>query len=333
MPRLAMHRRRLAGIGLAVLVLVAPPWAAHRTLHAQQQSQLFLSVLDASGQPVTDLELGDVSVVVDEVDCKVVKLEPISKVMKVTLMIDNGSATTNMLSNLRTGLKGFIEAIPEGVQIELLTTAPQPRWLEKFTADRAKLLKAVDRLTPDTGAALFFDALSEAGNRVDKEKGDYLPVFVTLASDVGRNSGAMDRDYQKLQQQIVRRAITVHFIMFHSGGTREGAVAGDVQTQIGLALTKLSGGRYENIAANTRLVTLMPEMAKQIAESNVRQTHQYRITYERPGKDPKPAQQIAAGLTGLRPGIAPAVSLNGKDRKSTRLNSSHSAKSRMPSSA
>jgi hypothetical protein len=311
MPRLALHRRRFVGIGLAVLSLIASPWGVNRTLHAQQQGQLFLSVLDASGQPVTDLDPGDVSVMVDDVDCKVVKLEPISRTMKVTLMVDNGSATSNVLSVLRTAVKGFIEAIPDGVQIELLTTAPQPRWLEKFTSDREKLLKAVDRLTPDSGAALFFDALVEAGNRVDKEKGDYFPVFMMLASDVGRNSGAMDREYQKLQQQIIQRAITIHFLMFHSGGTREGSVAGALQTEVGLALTKMSGGRYENIAANTRLASLMPEMAKQIAESNLRQTHQYRITYERPGKDLKPPQKISAGLTKLRIGVAPLLSIDG----------------------
>ena len=311
MPRLALHRRRLVGIGLAVLSLIASPWGVTRTLHAQQQGQLFLSVLDASGQPVTDLDPGDVSVMVDDVDCKVVKLEPFSKAMKVTLMIDNGSATSNVLSILRTAVKGFIEAIPDGVQIELLTTAPQPRWLEKFTSDRERLLKAVDRLTPDSGAALFFDALVEAGNRVDKEKGDYFPMFMMLASDVGRNSGAMDREYQKLQQQIIQRAITIHFLMFHSGGTREGSVAGALQTEVGLALTKMSGGRYENIAANTRLASLMPEMAKQIAESNLRQTHQYRITYERPGKDLKPPQKISAGLTKLRIGVAPLLSIDG----------------------
>ncbi len=311
MPRLALHRRRFIGIGLAVLSLIASPWGVNRTLHAQQQGQLFLSVLDASGQPVTDLEPGDISVMVDDVDCRVVKLEPISKAMKVTLMIDNGSATSNVLSVLRTAVKGFIEAIPDGVQIELLTTAPQPRWLEKFTSDREKLLKAVDRLTPDSGAALFFDALVEAGNRVDKEKGDYFPVFMMLASDVGRNSGALDREYQKLQQQIIQRAITIHFLMFHSGGTREGSVAGALQTEVGLALTKMSGGRYENIAANTRLASLMPEMAKQIAESNLRQTHQYRITYERAGKELKPPQKISAGLTKLRIGVAPLLSIDG----------------------
>jgi hypothetical protein len=304
-------RPRPVGIGLAMWLLMARPWGLDQSVHAQQQGQLFMSVVDATGTPVADLVPGDVSVRADDVDCKIVKVELVSKAMKVTLMIDNGAATSTVLSNLRTGVRGFIEGIPEGVPIELLTTAPQPRWLEHFTADREKLLKAVDRITPDAGAALFLDALVEAGNRADKDKGDYLPVFVELASDVGRNRGAYDRDYMKLQQQIIQRGITVHFIMFHSGGDRPGSVAGAVQTEVGLALTRLSGGRYENIAAQTRLTTLMPEMAKQIADSNARQTHQYRITYERPGKEARAPQTLSAGLTKMRIGDTPRLSIDG----------------------
>jgi len=47
MPRFPSHRRRPAGIGLA-LVLFACVWSGGRTVEAQQQGQLFLSVLDAS---------------------------------------------------------------------------------------------------------------------------------------------------------------------------------------------------------------------------------------------------------------------------------------------
>ena len=57
---------------------------------------------------------------------------------------------------------------------------------------------------------------------------------------------------------------------------------GGAQTEIGLAVTKLSGGRYENITATTRLATLLPELGKQIAQSQARQSHQFRVTYERP---------------------------------------------------
>jgi hypothetical protein len=169
----------------------------------------------------------------------------------------------------------------------------------------------LDRLTPDTGAGLFFDALTEAGNRIDKEKGAYFPVFLMLASDFGRNNSSMDRDYQKLQKQILQYGITVHFVMFHSGGDRAGSVAGAIQTEVGLALTKLSGGRYENINSSTRLVTLLPELVQSLGQTNLRQMNLYRITYERPGKDSKPIQQIGGALKTSRPGLVPQLSLDG----------------------
>ena len=231
--------------------------------------------------------------------------------MKLTVMIDNGQATSSSLANLRTSLRGFFEAIPADVETSLLTTAPQPRWIVRPTKDRQQLLKGVDLIAPDSGAALFFDALVEAGNRSDKDKTDHFPVFMMLASDVGRNSSAMDKEFERLQKQIIQRAITVHFVILHSGGERVGAVAGALQTEVGLALTKLSGGRYENIAANTRLTTLLPEFAQQISQSNLRQTHEYRVTYERPGKDAKAAQRISAGVSRLRIGVSPMLSIDG----------------------
>lgn len=310
MPRLVLRHWQRVGICLgAILSLVASPGS--QLVHGQERGQLYISVLDSMGEPVTDLEPGDITVQVDDVDAKIVKMEPISRPMKLTVMIDNGQATSNSLANLRTALKGFFEAIPEDVETSLLTTAPQPRWIVKPTKDRQQLLKGVDLIAPDSGAALFFDALVEAGNRVDKDKSDHFPVFMMLASDVGRNSSAMDKEYERLQRQVIQRAITVHFVILHSGGERVGAVAGALQTEVGLALTKLSGGRYENIAANTRLTTLLPEFAQAIKQSNLRQTHQYRVTYERGGKDSKAGQKISAGISRLRIGVTPMLSIDG----------------------
>lgn len=309
MTRGMAHGRRSVVVGVATaLALVAFAQAPQ----AQQQGQLYISVLDASGQPVSDLEPGDLTVIVDDVECRTVKMEAISRPTRLTVMIDNGPATTRELANLRTAFKAFINAVPGDMSIELLTLAPQPRWLERATTDHAKLLQAVDRIAPDSGAALFFDALVEAGNRIDKDKDkDYFPVIMMLASDFGRNSSAMDREYEKLQKQIIQRAVTVHFIQFHSGGERVGGVAGALQTEVGLAVTRLSGGRYENIAASTRLITLLPEFAQSIGQSNVRQMNQYRVTYERPGRNLPNPQRIAASLSRLRIGVQPQLSLDG----------------------
>src|SRR5580765_2247700 len=303
MGRFIPRRRKLLTLGVASLAALVCLTAAPR-VRAQQQGQLYISVLDADNRPVTDLEPGDINVVVDDADTKVVKLEPVSKPMKLTLMVDNGPVLTKELATFRTALKAFFDALPADLEISLYTINPQPRTIVKATTDRQKLLHGVDLIAPDTGAGMFFDALVEASERVEKDKADHFPVLMMVASDFGRNSSAMDRDFEKLQKRIVQKAITVHFLILHGGGDRVNSVAGALQTEVGLQVTRLSGGRYENIAAATRLVTLLPEFAKQISESNVRQTHQYRVTYERPGKDSKAAQRISAGVSRLRIGVS-----------------------------
>jgi hypothetical protein len=302
------QRRFITRVGATLIVALACLATGSRA-RAQQQGQLYISVLDGDNQPVTDLEPGDLTVVVDDVDCRVVKLEPISKPMKLTLMVDNGPVLTKELATFRTALKAFLDVLPPDLEVSLYTINPQPRTVVKATTDRQQLLHGVDLIAPDTGAGMFFDALVEASERVEKDKTDHFPVLMMVASDFGRNSSAMDRDFERLQKRIVQKAITVHFLILHGGGDRVNSVAGALQTEVGLQVTRLSGGRYENIAAATRLVTLLPEFGKQIAESNLRQTHQYRITYER--KDTKAPQRLSASLSRLRIGVQAKLSVDG----------------------
>jgi len=307
MRRLVFDRGRFLALGAGCLAaLMAVPAAG---VHAQQQGQLYISVLDADNNPVTDLEPSDITVVVDDVDCKVLKLEPVGKPMKLTMLVDNGPVTTKELASFRNGLRAFLTALPEPLEVALYTINPQPRPVVKATTDRQKLIQGVDLIAPENGAGLFFDALVEASERIEKDKSENFPVLMMVASDFGRNSSAMDRDFERLQRRIVQKAITVHFLILHGGGDRVNSVAGALQTEVGLQVTRLSGGRYENIAAATRLVTLLPEFARQIAESNLRQTHQYRITYER--KDTRPAQRLSASLSRLRVGVNAKLSVDG----------------------
>jgi hypothetical protein len=291
----------------ALAVMVAA--LAGVAVTGQQQGQLYMSVLGPDSQPVTDLDPGELTVVVDDMECRVVKLEAVSKPMKLTLMVDNGPILTKELATFRSALKAFLEALPPELEVSVYTINPQPRPVVRPTTDRRKLLQGVDLIAPDSGAGMFFDALVEASDRVEKDKSDHFPVLMMVASDLGRNSSAMDRDFERLQKRIVQRGITVHFVILHGGGDRVNSVAGALQTEVGLQVTRLSGGRYENIAAATRLVTLLPEFARQIAESNLRQTHEYRVTYERKGA--QPPQRVTASLSRLRIGVQAKLSLDG----------------------
>ena len=273
-----------ARVGIALVALAVGGTIGARGLNAQQQQQqLFVSVMDSRGVPVMGLGPDAFKVLEDQMPAKTVKVEPIDWPMKLTVLVDNGLGSGAYLAELRSGLRNFFNEIPDEVELSLLTLAPQPRWVVRPTTELEKLIKGVDLVAPDGATAKFFDGLSEAAGRFDKEKGRYFPVIVMVASDVGNLDAPFERDLTRLNQRTLDNAITVHFVLLAAGMQRTVlGVAGNVQTQVGLGITELSGGRYENINSPSRLVTLLPEIGQQIAKSHFKQSHQYRVTYEPP---------------------------------------------------
>ena len=301
--------RVTVGITTLLLLVASLPPDTGRTLHAQQKSQIFFSAYDSVGNPVSMLTPDDVTVTEDDVACKTVKVDPIDWPMKLTVLVDNGHGSTAWLANLRTGLQGFFDAIPAGVEASILTIGSQPRWVVRPTMDKAALSKGITLIAQDAGAPMFVDALLEASKRIDTDKSEHFPVIVLITSDVGGARGTVERDLEQIQKLVQKHAVTVHFVLATSGSQSQNGVTGALQTDVGISLTKMSGGRYESINSGSRLASLLPELGKQIATSNDRQTHQYRITYERPAKATKPPQGV--GINLKRPGVSGILSFDG----------------------
>ncbi len=214
---------------LAATVIVAM-WATDPTLIAQKQRQIFISLTGPNGAPVADLQAGEVSVTEDGVEGKVVKIEPVNWPTKLHVLVDNGRANTNPINGLRDGLKGLFEQIPEGVEMSMYATAGTPRPLVRPTTDKQKLLDGIGLIAPDSGAGMFFDALSEAAGRIARDKTPHFPVILMVGSDFG-SVRASDPDFKKLQETILTRAVTVHIIVMSGTG---GTSGGGAQTEIGL---------------------------------------------------------------------------------------------------
>ena len=296
----------VAGLGVAVC-------AATTTVQAQRQFQFFAHFADAAGKPVGGVKDTDISVQEDGANGKVLSVEPIDWPVKVALLIDNGTGSADRLTHTREGVKGLIKALPPNVEVSLQTTAPQPRFLVRPTTDKGALLSGVDLLTPDSSAGRFVEGLIEAAARfekekADKEKGLFFPVIVIVGSLTAEGSSIRDRDVQRLFQQLAARAMTTHVVMV--GPTNQsGTVNVSNAIQIGINATKQTGGRYESIAATTRLQTLLPEIGAQIDEADQRQRTQYRVTFERP--EGKSGPQVGGiGLSGGKPMVV-KLSLDG----------------------
>jgi hypothetical protein len=285
-----MRSKLLVGIALAVCV-------AATDARAQQQFQIYASVADVTGNALKSLEPADLKVMEDGVEAKVIKAEPVNWPVKVQLLVDNGIGLgAGNIQTLKDGIKALIEALPANLEVTIVTTAPQPRFLVRPTTDKAMMIDGLSRLAPDSGAGRFVESLNEATQRIEKDKSDHFPVIISSATSSG-DANVMDRDVKNIFARIQKKPTTVHVILLNATGSSTG---GANQTQVGLAVTQATRGRYESIAAPTRLATLLPEIGKQVAASVEKQSKQFRVTVERPaGKSGELGKLSAGARSGI----------------------------------
>ena len=261
-----------------------------------QQFELYASVADASGNAVSSLEPGDLRVTENGAEAKILKVEPVNWPVKVQLLLDNGIGLGGgNLQILKDGVTGLIKALPDNLEVTIVTTAPQPRFLVRPTTDKAMMIEGLSRLAPDSGAGRFVESINEATQRIEKDKADHFPVIIVSGTSSG-DSNVLDRDVKRIFERIQKKPTTVHVVVLNS--TAGSASGGANQTQVGMALTQATRGRYESLAAATRLATLLPEIGKQVAESHEKQSHQFRLTVERPGGAKGDIGQVSAGARG-----------------------------------
>jgi len=309
MKCMSLRCRISASVAIAATLAVGP------VVHAQQSIQVFLSAVDGNGQPVSDLKAEDVNILVDGSVCKTTKYEAIDWPVKLTLMVDNGPVHNDALRQIREALRLFLATLPTDMEVQIVSTDPAPRFIYKAGSDRVKMLSSLDLLIPDGGSPKFIDAMSEATDRINKdkidknkEKGNYFPVLMMVGSAGSEGSNARDYQVTRMLKQVVDNAITVHIVMQQNPNRSSDFASGTNQVELGLRLTQMTGGRYEGINSETRLSTLLPEYGKQIAKSAARQSHQYRITCQPTGSGaPK---QIAASL--MRADVSAALTLDGR---------------------
>jgi hypothetical protein len=264
-----------------LLLLTALAAGAATGVHAQQQFLLFLSLLDANGNPPAELRAEQVQITEGGASAEIVRLERIDWPIKVQVLVDNGIGLgAENLLHIRNGIRSLMKTLPTGVEASLYTTAPQPRVIVAPTNDRFALMQGADRIAPDGGGGRYIESMNEATRRIEQDTSRHFPVIISVATAIG-DTDVRERDVESLWRRLQMRPTTVHTVLLASVQSGSSVSAAN-QTQVGLAVKELTGGRYENIAAGSRLATLLPEIGEQVAASHHRQSRQFMLTVERP---------------------------------------------------
>ena len=301
------YRRHAAGVLLALAVVVCgASWTLGQPLPAQSRAplELFARLVDADGNPVTDLRPDEVLIQWDGKDCETLSVEPIRWPVRVTVFFDNGLGARGVLYQMRQGLERFVDEIPADVEIALLATAGQPRWITRHTTDRTELATGIGRIAEDNGTpARYLDALIEEAERLDAAEERYFPVIVMIATDAEDISTGQQQRYEKMMRQLLTNRATVHSRVYSRGvGGRYGV------RQVGMSVQEIVGGTYQSLAVGSGFISQLPELARDIARKHRAVSNQYRVTYVPPdGASAQPT--ITTGVA--RQGIRMQVTLDG----------------------
>jgi hypothetical protein len=287
------------------------------TVFAQtpQVFEFFVSAADATGKQVTDLRPEDVVMSENGVRQEVVKVERQPVPIKITIAVDNSQDSAESLVHYRAGLAGLVEGLPRDVEVTLITTTPQPRMVVRPTTDRTQILRAINGFAPELGRPRFTEALVEFSQRLEKEARDrkiapYVPVLILLSTTSVEQNSYQPAEITKAANFLVARRARVNVIVVSTRtgqATSPQTIDASMQGVIAMPIVKATNGRYESLAASSRLTTLLPEWGRDLATLHDRQVNQVRVTVERArgGELQNPRIELA------RPGLDGVVTIDG----------------------
>ena len=292
---------------LAVLgVIAASLWLSNQVVQAQEQV-LYLSIVDSSGTPITDVDENEIVVQWDGEDTETLEFEQPGWPLRVTVFIDNSNAAIPAVPQMREGLRAFLTELPGEVEVGLATIAGRAQWVAEHTADLAELERGIGLIVPNTGSSAdFLDALIEEGGRLDDDDDrEYYPVIVMVSADGVEGSSSQQGRFDEMVNRMIMNSAEVHTLFFVSG---QGSGAAAIQVQIGEALAQNTIGSFERFAAASGFVNLLTELARDLANKHRMVSNQYRVTYRQPRN---PSAQPAIGVATTRDGLNLIPTLDG----------------------
>lgn len=283
-------RAYVAVFAAAVLVLPARPIAQSKG--KAQTRQVYVSVVDRFGSPVSDLQPADVEVTEGGVKRDIVRVGLAKSPMRIMVMVDTSDAMAQGINHLRAGLAAFGEGIGPQHELGLVVTGPHVRVRVPPSADHKKFLDAAKGLFTESGATVLSDGLMEIDDRFMKNAEDRWPIFVIVTGDGAEaSSPANEKKFNEWLRALPGRGVGVHaLVMKFKGGGLPEAIASHVTTT--------AAGHYDYMnTSNT-----MPEKLKALAELIMKQfelaSTKWEVTYT---SDAKATGEVIVGIA--RPGV------------------------------
>ena len=144
--------------------------------------EVYVSVTDAKGKPVTSLQAEDFRVFEDGREQELRIFEPASTGITLALLIDTTASVAADLPHVKNAVGRLLGALRPDDNVGLFTFATSLSPLSDFTTDRKKTLGAVLQ-TRAAGATALFDSLTQLSRSLSKMTGKKAILLFTDGDD------------------------------------------------------------------------------------------------------------------------------------------------------
>jgi VWFA-related protein len=273
-------------------VLVSGGAGVMPAAHAQAGAvTMFVSVLDREGAPVPGLQADEFVIRENGVRREVLRVtQPATEPIDIALVVDNTTASSPYVMDIRKGVTAFIEALHATHFISLVTIADRPVIYVDYTHNLAQLRAGVGRLFPITGSGSYMmDAVIDLSRGFLKRKSERAAI-VALSADGPEFS---DISYQQALEALAAGGASLNVIVINP---RAGATSNEATRGRMIVFDRgpqQSGGVRLDAISSMALPARFGLLATQLA-------NQYRVVYSRP-ESLIPPDRFEVSVT--RPGL------------------------------
>jgi VWA domain-containing protein len=219
----------------------------------------------------------------------VLKAGPATDPLQVALLIDDSQAATSMIQPLREAITSFVDKLADKAEIALITFGERPTTQVEYTTSSAQLKKGIGRVFARSGAGPYLlEAIVDASRGLERRKAA-RPVIVAITIEGIEFS---NQHYQPVLEALERSGATFHALVVGSPSDSQTDEMRNRNMVIAEG-TERSGGRREQVLADSALPETMRELADELL-------NQYVVTYGRP-ETLIPPQRIE--VTSSRPDV------------------------------
>ena len=278
-----------AVVALSVLASQQDQAGAPRASDARTRD-IYVSVVDNNGKPVTGLTAADFRVREDNVVREVLSAGPATEPLTISLLIDDSESAADAIQYMRDALTAFVERLDGKAEIAVATVGERPTSQLDYTTSTVALKRTVGRIFQRSGAGSYLlDALVDVSKGLEK-RAPKRPTIVAVTIEAGPEFS--NRSYQQVLEALTRSRATLHVLAIGQPASSQTDEMRNRNIVIGDGPDK-TGGRRDQVLAPLGLKDRMLQLADEL-------TNQYVVRYGRPEQLIPPEKvQVTVNKPGL----------------------------------